>query len=221
MTGETGTSHRERSKARRREAIRRSGMRLFAERGYDGTTVADIAEAAEVAPRTVSMYFPSKHDIALSVPDEIAARLTAVFRDRPGSGFLDVVDTWLTGEADALDPELLALLTAMFEANPALKAHGSSQLAEAVRLTGPALAAATGLPESHPMHAVIGAAVGAALSQYFGTVLRHDDAPGTHPLFMACLRALVDTARQGAPAHPSTPAHPGAATHPAADPHIT
>ncbi|MEV7128375.1 helix-turn-helix domain-containing protein [Streptomyces sp. NPDC093260] len=205
MTGESGTSHRERSKARRREAIRRSGMRLFAERGYDGTTIADIAQAAEVAPRTVSLYFPSKHDIALSVPNEIAARLSAVFTARPGAGFLDVVDIWLTGEADALDPELLALLTAMFEANPALEAHGSSQLAEAVRLTGPALAAATGLPETHPMHAVIGSAVGGALSQYFGAVLRHDDAPAHHPLFMACLRALVDTARQGAPARPADP----------------
>jgi len=29
---------------------------LFAERGYDSTTIADIAEAAEVAPRTVAMY---------------------------------------------------------------------------------------------------------------------------------------------------------------------
>ncbi|MYR59761.1 TetR family transcriptional regulator, partial [Streptomyces sp. SID625] len=66
-------------------------MRLFAEQGYDGTTIADIAEAADVAPRTVSLYFPSKHDIALSVPDEVAARLTTVFKDRPDSGFLDVV----------------------------------------------------------------------------------------------------------------------------------
>ncbi|MEU5085260.1 helix-turn-helix domain-containing protein [Streptomyces sp. NPDC021356] len=200
MTGETraSTSHRERSKARRREAIRRSGMRLFAEQGYDGTTIADIAEAADVAPRTVSLYFPSKHDIALSVPDEIAARLTAVFRDRPGSGFLDVVDAWLTGEADALDPELVALLTAMYEANPALRAHGSSQITEAVRITGPALAAATELPADHPMNAVVGAAVGAALSQYFATILQQEHAAGTHRLFMACLHALVDAARGGA-----------------------
>ncbi|WP_037855060.1 TetR/AcrR family transcriptional regulator [Streptomyces sp. NRRL S-340] len=199
MTGETRASHRERSKARRREAIRRAGMRLFAEQGYEGTTIADIAEAADVAPRTVSLYFPSKHDIALSVPDEIAARLTAVFRDRPDSGFLDVVDTWLRGEADALDPEVVALLTAMYEANPALRAHGSSQITEAVRITGPALAAATGLPGDHPVNAVVGAAVGAALSQYFATILQNEDAAGTHRLFMDCLHALVDAARRGAP----------------------
>jgi len=196
MTGQTtSTSHRERSKARRREAIRRAGMRLFAERGYDGTTIADIAAAADVAPRTVSLYFPSKHDIALSVPDEIASRLTAVFRSRPGAGFLDCVDTWLRGEAEALDPELLALLTAMYDANPALKAHGSSQIEESVRVTGPALAAATGLPAGHPLNAVVGAAVGAALSQYFAAVLCQENAAALHAPFMDCLRALVDAAR--------------------------
>ena len=36
---------RERSKARRRAAIIRAAYKLFAERGYDATTVADIAEA--------------------------------------------------------------------------------------------------------------------------------------------------------------------------------
>ncbi|WP_159674758.1 TetR/AcrR family transcriptional regulator [Streptomyces mexicanus] len=199
MTGQTTrTSHRERSKARRREAIRRAGMRLFAEQGYDGTTIADIAAAADVAPRTVSLYFPSKHDIALSVPDEIASRLTAVFRRHPASGFLDALDIWLRGEAAALDPQLVALLTAMYEANPALKAHGSSQIEEAVRVTGPALAAATGLPAGHPMNAVVSAAVGAALSQYFAAVLGHQSAADLHTAFMDCLRALVDTARRSA-----------------------
>ena len=51
---------RERSKARRRALIIQTAMRLFAERGYTHTTVADIAEAAELAPRTVAGYFPTK-----------------------------------------------------------------------------------------------------------------------------------------------------------------
>ncbi|HWG64326.1 MAG TPA: helix-turn-helix domain-containing protein [Streptosporangiaceae bacterium] len=64
---------RERSKARRRTAIIRAVYRLFAERGYDATTIAD---AAEVALCTVAMYFPSKQDIALSRFSESADTLT-------------------------------------------------------------------------------------------------------------------------------------------------
>src|SRR5215472_11475032 len=67
---------RERSKARRRAQIQRTAMRLLAERGYDSATVADIADAAEVAPRTVTGYFQSKADLALSYADETATRLT-------------------------------------------------------------------------------------------------------------------------------------------------
>src|ERR1700735_659292 len=73
---------RERSKARRRAAIIRAAYELFAERGYDATTVADIAEAAEVAPRTVAMYFPAKQDIALSRFSDGVASLTDAIRDR-------------------------------------------------------------------------------------------------------------------------------------------
>ncbi|WP_327071311.1 TetR/AcrR family transcriptional regulator [Kitasatospora sp. NBC_01250] len=184
------TSLRERSKAKRREAIRRAGMRLFAERGYEGATIADIAEAAEVAPRTVSMYFPSKADIALSVAADVAGRLTAVFEARPGVSFLAAVDEWLTGEIEHLDPELMALTAAMYEANPALRSLSSTEVADAAAVGGPAFAAEAGLPPEHPMTAVIGAAAGAAIAKY----LTSGPDPDLHGPFMACLRAITTAA---------------------------
>jgi len=54
---------RERKKQQTRDRIARVALELFAERGYDETTLADIAEAADVSPRTIFAYYENKEDI--------------------------------------------------------------------------------------------------------------------------------------------------------------
>jgi AcrR family transcriptional regulator len=56
----SSSSLRERKKLATRRALQRVALDLVAERGYSKVTVEDIAEAAEVSPRTFFNYFPSK-----------------------------------------------------------------------------------------------------------------------------------------------------------------
>jgi AcrR family transcriptional regulator len=74
---------RERKKQQTREKISRVGVELFAERGYDETTLADIAEAADVSPRTIFAYYESKEDILLCGEDAFIDRLKQMLEERP------------------------------------------------------------------------------------------------------------------------------------------
>jgi AcrR family transcriptional regulator len=57
---------RQRKKNATRDRIRASALRLFAEQGYEATTVEQIAVAAGVSHMTFFRYFPAKEDVALS-----------------------------------------------------------------------------------------------------------------------------------------------------------
>jgi len=74
---------RERKKQRTRDTIARAALRLFAERGYDETTLAEIAEAADVAPRTIFAHFENKEDILFSDEMGIFNELNRRLDERP------------------------------------------------------------------------------------------------------------------------------------------
>jgi AcrR family transcriptional regulator len=74
---------RERKSARARTATLDAGFRLFAERGYDEVTVADICAAAEIGRRTFFHYFPGKEDLLESPVRDMTAHLTATLGQAP------------------------------------------------------------------------------------------------------------------------------------------
>src|SRR3954452_9035287 len=76
---------RERKKEQTRRLIADTARGLFAERGFDAVTVADVARAADVAEKTVFNYFPTKEDLFYSGMEAFEERLLDAVRDRePG-----------------------------------------------------------------------------------------------------------------------------------------
>lgn len=74
---------RERKKQQTRQTIERVALQLFAERGFDQTTLAEIADAADVSPRTIFAYFQSKEDILFCQEPEFIERAKEMLERRP------------------------------------------------------------------------------------------------------------------------------------------
>jgi AcrR family transcriptional regulator len=87
----TSEGLRERKKRATRAAIGASARRLFAERGFDAVTVAEIAAAADVSEKTVFNHFATKEDLAFAGGEARLSGLPADIARRPaGTAVLDV-----------------------------------------------------------------------------------------------------------------------------------
>jgi AcrR family transcriptional regulator len=83
---------RARKKQRTREQIALAAARLFARQGFDQTTIAEIARAADVSEQTVYNYFPNKEQLVFDEDAAFEARLVSMVRDRaPGKSLSESV----------------------------------------------------------------------------------------------------------------------------------
>lgn len=194
-------SHRERSKARRRDAIERSALALFAAKGFEATTIGEIAAQAEVAPRTVSLYFPAKTDLVMAPVNAACERLTAMLTARADDDTLaDVFSRWLQDEHDRVDPELRRLRAATFAASPGLRALRSVQTEEALRTGARALAEQLHLPEDHYAVRIALAAVVSVLDEYAAIRAGEHDAAGVHAVVVTFLAGGLEAVTAALPA---------------------
>lgn len=83
MNTATPPGLRERKKQRTRDALIRAALELFTTRGYERTTVDEIAAAVDVSQRTFFRYFAGKEDAALAAQQLAMDHFVEVLRARP------------------------------------------------------------------------------------------------------------------------------------------
>jgi AcrR family transcriptional regulator len=183
---------RERKKEQTRRAIEDAAFRLFEERGYPATTVADIAEAADIAPRTFFAYFPSKEAVVFGDFDETFATLEERLRDRPeGETTFEGLRTWIgdliehEGPGDERDWVRRRLVCD----NEALASHERHLMGRFERLIAASVAVDLGdEPDDLPPRLVAAAAIAALMA------MQPDDPAGHKQAVDAAGLAQLDDA---------------------------
>jgi AcrR family transcriptional regulator len=127
-------SRRARKKERTRLAIERSGLELFARQGFKETTVAEIAEAADVAASTFFLHFPTKEDLVFAGHDAEALHLVDELRSGEGTtlerlrGYL-----WTLSDPAEWDGDLWARRIEVIRRTPALQEEERVRWGDVVR----------------------------------------------------------------------------------------
>jgi AcrR family transcriptional regulator len=122
---------RERKKQQTRQLIADTARRLFAERGFDGVTVAEVAREADVADKTVFNYFPTKEDLFYSRLEAFEEDLlTAIRKRQPGESVLAAFRGFLLKQRGVFDlkeedeaTRQLRTITRVITESPALLAR--------------------------------------------------------------------------------------------------
>jgi AcrR family transcriptional regulator len=105
--GETHASLRERKKLATRRSLRRAAFELVAEHGFAHVTVEDIAEAADVSPRTFFNYFPSKEAALFGTdPERIPKLRERLIHTAPGEPALAALRMIMVSDARVVADEL-------------------------------------------------------------------------------------------------------------------
>jgi AcrR family transcriptional regulator len=161
------TGLRELKKQQTRDRIVREALALFRKRGYDATTIADIADAAEIAPRTFFAYFDTKEAVVFHDRDDVLGSLRARLETRgPDETTFDAFRAWISGwveSAGALSAGERARRR-LIRTTPALKAQEELNRGRFEALLAENVARDLGEPPESLQPKLVGAAAAAALA---------------------------------------------------------
>jgi AcrR family transcriptional regulator len=167
---------RERKKLATRLALHEAALRLVAERGLDGVSVDDIAERADVSPRTFFNYFPTKDDAVLGLDPGDPGHQVAAFLARPaGESPLQALRAVAREQAAAMaqETDLWPLRLRVIDGHPALLGRLSASFGRAETAMARAIAQRAGT-SADDVYAVLvagvsGVAMRTALHRWLST----------------------------------------------------
>lgn len=191
-------SLRERKRARTRQALVTAAAELFERDGYEATTIADVAAAAEIGTRTFFSYFASKEELLFPESDgRIQAAIDAIATrqpdERPASVLLRALTT-VGDESDDMTGGLAALRVRLIRTVPAVRGHALRMQLDAQREIARHLAAAypNELDEVRAA-ALTGAFIG-AISAALQVLLEDAESPDDPATVRTAMRQAADVA---------------------------
>lgn len=156
------TGLRERKRQQTRERLTRTAMALFLERGFEATTLDDIAAAANISRRSFFHYFASKEDVVFAWHEETTAALIAAVEARPAKeSMLTAAENAISAMVRQFEPGEAIAMARLKRDNPALQARDQVKYEKLERALAVALEKRAGKPEKLQARLVAMIATGA------------------------------------------------------------
>jgi AcrR family transcriptional regulator len=197
----TSIGLRERKKLETRRALAQAGLELFVERGYEATTLADIADEAGVSTRTIFAYFPSKEDILFSSLQAARDALARALAERPlgQDAFGALREFILSSEHEKTELDLK--LEQVIAGDETLRSHKRARIAQLQEVLAAAIADDLGAPPDD-LRANVAAA---SLTAAFEVLERQErvTAEPTNDEIFAAIDPIISFVRAGLQALPA------------------
>jgi len=136
---------RQRKRQQTRERLTQAAMALFLDRGFEATTLDEIASAADISRRSFFHYFASKEDVVFAWQEESTAALITAVAARPANeSMLAAAENAILAMVMELKPGEAIAIARLKRDNPALQARDQVKHEKLERALAEALSRRTG-----------------------------------------------------------------------------